>query len=75
MWKQVEGVWEEYRYVQICRDVVMKAKSHLELYLARDVKGNKKCIRSKRNTWENVDWLVHNGTVALLVQDLKKTEY
>ena len=40
--------------VRVYRDATRKAKTHLELYLARDVKDNKngfsKCIISKRKT-------------------------
>ncbi|KAK4806898.1 hypothetical protein QYF61_012619 [Mycteria americana] len=41
--KQGRVTWEEYRnIVQASRDEVRKAKAHLELNLANDVKGNKK---------------------------------
>jgi len=34
---------EEYRYtLWVCKDGARKAKSHTELYLVREVKGNKK---------------------------------
>jgi len=43
MWKEGQATWEEYRnVVRECRDVTRKAKAHLELKLARDVKNNKK---------------------------------
>jgi len=43
MWKEGQATWEEYRnVVRACRDAVRKAKVHLELNLARDVKDNKK---------------------------------
>jgi len=39
MWKEGQATWEEYRnVVRACRDVTRKAKPHLELNLARDVK-------------------------------------
>ena len=43
MWKKGQATWEEYRdVVRSCREVMRKAKVHLELNLAREVKGNKK---------------------------------
>jgi len=43
MWKEGQATWEEYRnIVRECRDATRKAKAHLELKLARDVKNNKK---------------------------------
>jgi len=37
------GHWEEYRnIVRACREATRKAKAHLELNLAMDVKDNKK---------------------------------
>jgi len=43
MWKEGQAIWEEYRnVVRACRDARRKAKVHLELNLARDVKDNKK---------------------------------
>jgi len=54
-----------------------KAKFHLELNLARDVKGNKKgffkYISSKWKTRENV-WLLLNEVGALLAGDTEKAE-
>lgn len=42
-WKQGQVTWEEYRgTVRACKGVFMKAKAHLELNLASDVKSNKK---------------------------------
>jgi len=38
-----KATWEEYRsVVRACRDATRKAKAHLELKLARDIKNNKK---------------------------------
>jgi len=53
MWKEGQATWKEYRnVVKACRDATRKAKVHLELNLARDVKENKKsffkCISSKQ---------------------------
>jgi len=43
MWKERQATWEEYRnVVRACRDATRKARAHLELKLARDVKNNKK---------------------------------
>ena len=55
MWKEGQAAWEKYRdTVRVCRSVKMKAKAHLELDLARKVKGNKKgffkYISRKRKT-------------------------
>ena len=42
MWKEGQATWEEYRnVVRACRDATRKAKFHLELNLARDVKDKK----------------------------------
>jgi len=59
MWKEGQAPWEEYRnIVRIYRDKTRKAKVHLELKLARNVKDNKKgCFKylsSKWKTRENV---------------------
>ena len=44
MWKEGQATWEEYRnVVRACRDATRKAKAHLELKLARNV-------RTKRRT-------------------------
>lgn len=61
---------EEYRNtVQLCRDGLRKAKIHLELNLAKDVKGNRKGFYkytcSKRKTRENMASLL-NGAGPLL---------
>jgi len=43
MWKKGQSTWEEYRnVVRACRDAMRKAKSQLELNLARDINNNKK---------------------------------
>ena len=42
MWKEAQATWEEYRnVVRACREATRKAKAHLELKLARDVRNNK----------------------------------
>ncbi|GAB0175916.1 mitochondrial enolase superfamily member 1 [Grus japonensis] len=71
MWKKRLATWEEYRdVVRECRDATRKAKAHLELNLARDVKDNKKSffkyISSKRKTREKVG--------ALVMEDTEKAE-
>jgi len=52
MWKEEQATWEEYR------EATRKAKAHLELNLARDVKDNKKgffkYVSSKAKTRKNV---------------------
>ncbi|GAB0205781.1 mitochondrial enolase superfamily member 1 [Grus japonensis] len=78
MWKKVVATWEEYRdVVRECRDATRKAKAHLELKLARDVKDNKKgffkYISSKRKTRENVDPLL-NEVGALVMEATGKAE-
>ncbi|GAB0177889.1 mitochondrial enolase superfamily member 1 [Grus japonensis] len=76
MWKKGLAIWEEYsNIVRVCRDAVRKAKAHLGLNLARDVKENKKgffkYISSKRKTRENVDMLL-NEVGALVMEDTEK---
>lgn len=40
-WKQGQMSWEDYRdTVQRCRAGLRKAKAHLDVNLARDLKGN-----------------------------------
>jgi len=78
MWKEGQATWEEYRnVVRACREVTRKAKVHLELNLARDVKGNKKgffmYISSKQKTRENVGPLL-NEVGALVMEDAEKAE-
>lgn len=43
MWKKEQAIWEDYRKIVIVgRDVTRKAKAHLELSLAEDIKDIKK---------------------------------
>ncbi|GAB0209872.1 mitochondrial enolase superfamily member 1 [Grus japonensis] len=60
-----------------CKDATRKAKAHLELKLAGDVKDNKKgffkYISSKRKTRENVGPLL-NEVGALVMEDTEKAE-
>ncbi|GAB0204970.1 mitochondrial enolase superfamily member 1 [Grus japonensis] len=78
MWKKGLATWEEYRNViRVCRDATRKARAHLELNLARDVKDKKKgffkYISSKRKTRENVGPLL-NEVGALVTEDTEKVE-
>ncbi|GAB0202805.1 mitochondrial enolase superfamily member 1 [Grus japonensis] len=78
MWKKGLATWEEYRnVVRVRRDATRKAKAHLELNLARDVKDNKKgffkYINSKRKTRENVGLLL-NEVGTLVMEDTEKEE-
>jgi len=78
MWKEGQATWEEYKnVVRACRDVTRKAKTHLELELARDVKNNKKgffkYISSKRKARDNVGPLL-NEVGVLVTEDAEKAE-
>ena len=78
MWKEEQVTWEEYEnVVRECRDAMRKAKVHLKLNLARDVKDNKKgffkYIDSKRITSENVRPLLIK-VCALVTEDTNKVE-
>jgi len=78
MWKEGQATWEEYRnVVKACRDATRKAKAHLELNLARDVKDNKKSffkyISSKWKTRDNVGPLLKE-VGALVTEDAEKAE-
>ncbi|GAB0206526.1 hypothetical protein GRJ2_003118200 [Grus japonensis] len=75
MWKKGLATWEEYRnVVSVCSNA-RKAKAHLELNLARDVKDKKegffKYISRKRTTRENVGPLL-NEVGALVTEDTEK---
>ncbi|KAJ7400180.1 hypothetical protein BTVI_107629 [Pitangus sulphuratus] len=78
MWKKKQAMWEDYRnIIRICRDVMTKAKAHLELSLARDIKDNNKGfyknISRKRKTRENVGLLL-NQMGILVTEDTEKVE-
>jgi len=78
MCKEEQATWEEYRnVVRACRDATRKAKAHLELKLARDVKNNKKgffnYINSKRKARDNVGPLLNEASV-LVMEDAEKAE-
>jgi len=47
----IEATWEEYRnVVRAYRDAMRKAKAHLELNLARDVRKNNHILLSCNNS-------------------------
>jgi len=78
MWKEGQATWEEYRnVVRACGDETRKAKAHLELNLARDVKNNKKSffnyISRKRKARDNVGLLLNEAGV-LVTEDAEKAE-
>ena len=78
MWKEGQATWEENRnVVRACRDARRKAKVHLELNLARDVKDNKKgffnYISSKRKPKDNVGPLL-NEVGVLVTENAEKSE-
>jgi len=78
MWKERQATREDNRnIVRACRDATRKAKVHLELNLAKDVKDNEKGFfkynSSKRKTRENVRLLL-NGVSALVMEDTEKAE-
>ncbi|GAB0178678.1 mitochondrial enolase superfamily member 1 [Grus japonensis] len=78
LWKKGGATWEEYRdAIREHRDSTRKAKDHLELKLAGEVKDNKKgsfkYISSKRKTRENVVPLL-NEVGALVREDTEKAE-
>jgi len=78
MWKEGQAAWEEYKnVVRACGDAMRKAKAHLELNLARDVKDNKKgfskYISSKRKSRDNVEPLL-NEVGVLVTEDTEKAE-
>ena len=53
IWKERHATWEECRNViRICRDAMRKAKVHLELNLAREVKDNKKNFKYISSKWK-----------------------
>jgi len=75
----LQGVsWEEYRAaVRVCRDRIRKAKTQMEINLARDVKENKKGFYRyrgrKRQAKESVPPLMKsNGELAS--SDMEKAE-
>jgi len=77
-WKEGQATWEEYRnVVRTCREATRKARVHLELNLARDIKDNKKgffnYISSKWKTRDNVGSLLNEAGV-LVTEDAEDAE-
>ena len=75
-WKQEQVTWESYKeVVRAARDQVRKAKTQIELNLARNTKGNKrkfyKYISDKRKAKEDVCPL-WKETGDLVTRDMKK---
>ncbi|PKU39258.1 rna-directed dna polymerase from mobile element jockey-like [Limosa lapponica baueri] len=78
MRKKGLATWDDYgNIIRLFRDAMRKAKAHLELNLARDIKDNKKgffkYISSKRKTRENVSPLL-SEMGALVTEDAKVAE-
>jgi len=78
MWNEGQTTWEEYRNVaRTCRDAMRKAKAHMELNLARDIKSHNKgffnYISSKQKTKDNVGPLLNEVNV-LVTEDAEKAE-
>ncbi|KAG6935691.1 hypothetical protein G0U57_014642, partial [Chelydra serpentina] len=76
-WKLGQMTREEYKnIVQACRSEIRKAKSQLELQLARDVKSNKKSfyryVSNKEEARKSVGPLLNWGG-NLVTEDVKKT--
>ncbi|CAM4583475.1 unnamed protein product [Lepidochelys kempii] len=75
-WKIGQMTREEYKNIaRACRSEIRKAKSHLELQLARDVKSNKKgffrYVRNKKKVKETVGPLLNEGG-NLVTEDVEK---
>ncbi|XP_065421532.1 uncharacterized protein LOC101931368 isoform X1 [Chrysemys picta bellii] len=75
-WKIGQMTREEYKNIaQACRSENRKAKSHLELQLARDVKSNKKgffrYVSNKKKVKESVGPLLNEGG-NLVTEDVEK---
>lgn len=70
--------WEEYGdTVQACRNTDRKAKTHLELNLSMNAKGNEKSLyrytSSKRKTKKNV-YPLRNRVGAGVEKDMERSE-
>ncbi|CAM4690923.1 unnamed protein product [Lepidochelys kempii] len=75
-WKVGHMTREEYKNIaRACRNDIRRAKSHLELQLARDVKSNKKCffryVGNKKKAKESVGPLLNEGG-NLVTEDVEK---
>ncbi|CAM5155924.1 unnamed protein product [Natator depressus] len=66
---------EEYKNIAACRSEIRKAKSHLVLQLARDIKSNKKgffrYVSNKKKVKESVGPLLNEGG-NLVTEDVEK---
>ncbi|CAM4580797.1 unnamed protein product [Caretta caretta] len=76
MWKIGQMTRDEYKNIAwACRSEIRKAKSHLELQLARDVKSNKKgffrYVSNKKKVKESVGPLLNEGG-NLMTEDVEK---
>ncbi|CAM2100783.1 unnamed protein product [Caretta caretta] len=76
-WKIGQMTREEYKNIaQACRSEIRKAKLHLELQLARDVKSNKKGFfryaSNKKKVKESAGSLLNEGG-NLMTEDVEKT--
>ena len=74
-WTQGHVAWEEYRDADwMCRDGIRKAKTQMELNLARDAKNNKKefyrYIGQRRKANESVPPLM-DDTGELVTKDVE----
>ncbi|CAM4497687.1 unnamed protein product [Lepidochelys kempii] len=75
-WKIGQMTREEYKNIaRACRSEIRKAKSHLELQLARDVKSNKKgffrYVSNKKKIKESLGPLLNEGG-NLVTEDVEK---
>ncbi|CAM4604369.1 unnamed protein product [Caretta caretta] len=75
-WKIGQMTRDEYKNIaRACRSEIRKAKSHLELQLARDVKSNKKgffrYVSNKKKVKESVGPLLNEGG-NLVTKDVEK---
>ncbi|CAM4557941.1 unnamed protein product [Lepidochelys kempii] len=75
-WKVGHMTREEYKNIaRACRNEIRRAKSHLELQLARDVKSNKKgffrYVGNKKKAKESVSPLLNEGG-NLVTEDVEK---
>ncbi|CAM5095950.1 unnamed protein product [Natator depressus] len=75
-WKIGQMTRDEYKNIAwACRSEIRKAKSHLELQLARDVKSNKKgffrYVSNKKKVKESVGPLLNEGG-KLVTEDVEK---
>ncbi|XP_065411777.1 uncharacterized protein LOC135973241 [Chrysemys picta bellii] len=75
-WKIGQMTREQYKNIALaCRSEIRKAKSHLELQLARDVKSNKKgffrYVSNKKKVKESVGPLLNEGG-NLVTEDVEK---